>query len=265
MFFIGILVLSALTISACAGFFSIYGLASIFVSAFWPVVVMGTSLEIGKLVAASYLYRYWDTTTFLLKTYLISSIFVLMLITSTGIFGFLSAAYQEDSTPLKEINQTVNLLKTEKDELLFRKRQIDKDIASLPNNYVRGRQKLMLSYKPELSKINSRLDTITVEISTLTKTKINTESHTGPIIYIASTFDKDVDDAIKYMILLIIFTFDPLAVILVVCANIAIAQRKNKPKVIDVDSVDRFDEDSHSAIKQVLSKKKITDSIRSNQ
>ena len=85
MVFIILLILSALTISATAGYFSIYGLAAIFTGSFWSIVIMGSSLEVGKLMAASYVYRFWDKINFLMKTYLISAIIVLMFITSVGL------------------------------------------------------------------------------------------------------------------------------------------------------------------------------------
>ena len=94
MGFIIILALSTLSLAGVAGYFSIYGLAAIFSGVFWPVVIMGTSLEVSKLVAVSYLYRYWKDTSRILAGYLIAAIFVLMLITSAGIFGFLSMGYQ---------------------------------------------------------------------------------------------------------------------------------------------------------------------------
>jgi len=276
MIFITILILSALIISGVAGYFSIYGLASMFTGAFWPVVVMGSSLEIGKLVSASYVYRYWKKINFLLKSYLISAILILMLITSMGIFGFLSAAYQEDSMPLKEMEQTIVLLKSEKEEILFRKRQIDADIASLPSNYISGRERLMKQYGPEVNKINLRLDNIASETLTLSKTKLNQEAHTGPIIYIAKVFDKEVDDAIKYMILLLVVVFDPLAVILVISANIALRdhkEAKHVKEIVEVDEIIEYpqnegssmDEESHSAIRRVVTKKQIIDQVRSNQ
>lgn len=276
MIFITILILSALIISAVAGYFSIYGLASMFTGAFWPVVVMGSALEIGKLVSASYVYRYWKKINFLLKSYLISAILVLMLITSMGIFGFLSAAYQEDSMPLKEMEQTIVLLKSEKEEILFRKRQIDADIASLPSNYISGRERLMKQYGPEVNKINLRLDNIASETLSLSKTKLNQEAHTGPIIYIAKVFEKDVDDAIKYMILLLVVVFDPLAVILVISANIALRdhkEAKHVKEIVEVDEIIEYpqvegssmDEESHSAIRRVVTKKQIVDQVRSNQ
>jgi len=230
MLFIILLVVSALTISATAGYFSIYGLASIFTSSFWSIVIMGSSLEIGKLVAASYVYRFWSKINFLMKTYLISAILVLMFITSIGIFGFLSASYQQDSIPLKEMTGLVEEYKAERVILLARKKQIADDIASLPNNFIRGRKTLIAEYKPESDKIESRLDQLRLDLTDIQKQKISQESHTGPIIYIAKVMGREVDDAILYMIMMIIFAFDPLAIVLVLATNSAITDRK---KTID--------------------------------
>ncbi len=97
MVFISVLILVTFAIAACAAYFSIYGLAVIFSGVFWPVVVMGASLEAGKLAAASYVYRYKDSISQVMRAYLIAAIVVLMLITSAGIFGFLSMGYQQDT------------------------------------------------------------------------------------------------------------------------------------------------------------------------
>ena len=226
MLFIILLVVSALTISATAGYFSIYGLASIFTSSFWSIVIMGSSLEVGKLMAASYVYRFWGKINFLMKSYLISAIFVLMFITSIGIFGFLSASYQQDSIPLKEMTELVNEYKAERVILLARKKQIADDIASLPNNFIRGRKTLIAEYKPENDKIEDRLDQLRLDLTDIQKQKVAQESHTGPIIYIAKVMGRQVDDAILYMIMLIIFAFDPLAIVLVLATNSAISDRK---------------------------------------
>jgi len=242
MGFIIILIITTLAIAACAAFFSIYGLAAIFSGIFWPVVVMGTSLEAGKLVAASYVYRYRDSITKIMKTYLISAILVLMLITSAGIFGFLSMGYQQDTLPLKQQEQQIELLTSEKAELetfkkerLQRRKQIDADIAALPNNYVTGRQRLLKSYKPELDRLQNDIGTYTkqisektLSISKLKQEKLISEVHTGPIIFIAQAFSSNTDSATKWMIILIMFAFDPLAVALVLATNHAIMERKKK-------------------------------------
>lgn len=239
MFFIFLLIVTVLAIAGSAAYFSIYGLAAIFSGIFIPVVIMGASLEAGKLVAASYLYRYWDKLTFLMKGYLFSAIFILMLITSAGIFGFLSMGYQEDVLPLQQKEQQIGLLEHEKEEIeglkserLERRKQIDKDIASLPNNFVTGRQRLMESYGPELNQIRDdiaqyteRTREITLEIQQLKSQSLEQRAHTGPIIFIAQAFNVSIDQATKWIILLIIFVFDPLAVILTIGANIAVLER----------------------------------------
>lgn len=245
MVFIVILLTTTLSIAGSAAFFSIYGLAQIFTGSFWPVVVMASSLEAGKLVAASYVYRYWSKITFVLKVYLISAILILMVITSAGIFGFLSSAYQKDILPIKLKEQKVELLLEEKKEVetlkqerLERRRQIDIDIASLPNNFVTGRQRLMKSYGPELDQIRTdiaqytnRIREITLEVAETRNTVLEEKVHTGPIVFIAKVFDQDVDDTTKWLVILIMFAFDPLAVILTVGANIAILERSNTREI----------------------------------
>ena len=109
--FIAILtLLSALSISGVAIFYSVIGLATIFPGAFWPVVIMGSVLEVGKLVTASWLYRNWRQTRFLLKTYLTIAVVVLSLITSMGIFGFLSKAHLEQNLAENTVNQRIDII-----------------------------------------------------------------------------------------------------------------------------------------------------------
>lgn len=256
MFFIATLILVTLAIAGSAAFFSIYGLAQIFTGAFWPVVIMASSLEAGKLIAASFVYRYKAVIGHAMKIYLMSAIGILMLITSAGIFGFLSSAYQQDILPMKMVTQQIELLSHEKQELenlkterLDRKKQIDNDIANLPNNYVTSRQRLMTSYGDELDQLKKDISQYTVsirektlKIAELKNINLEKEAHTGPIIFIAKAFGQEIDDTTKYLILLIIFVFDPLAVILTIGANIAIVERKkqisihqNEPEISSID------------------------------
>jgi len=242
MGFIIILILVTLSLAGSAAYFSIYGLAAIFSGVFWPVVLMGTSLEAGKLMAASYVYRYRNSITKLMKVYLITAVLVLMLITSAGIFGFLSMGYQQDTLSFKQQEQQINLLLQEQEELnnfkkerLARRKQIDADIASLPNNYITGRQRLMKSYGPELNNLRSDIELYTkqinektLKISELKQQKLVNEVHIGPIIFIAKAFETGTDDATKWMIILIMFAFDPLAVALTLGVNHAILERKKK-------------------------------------
>lgn len=239
MYFISLLIITIAAIAGSAAYFSIYGLASIFSGTFIPVIIMGTSLECGKLIAVSFLYRYWNKLTFSIKIYLFAAIFVLMAITSAGIFGFLSMGHEQDILPLQQKEQQITLFQNEKNtierlkqERLERKKQIDTDIASLPNNFVTGRQRLMKSYGPELEQIRKDIADYTKQIREIIRkvqelktTTLEQRIHTGPIIFIANVFNIKVDLAVKWIILLIIFAFDPLAVILTIGANVAIIER----------------------------------------
>lgn len=228
MFFILLLILTTTSIAGAAAFFSVYGLAHTFSGTFWSVVWMGGSLEAGKLIAASYAYRYWKQTPWVLKSFLIISIFVLMLLTSVGIFGYLSSGYQTDTLSFKQNEQQVLLLEKEEKELQSRKKEIDKQIAELPPNFVRGRRQLIDSFQSETGRINKRLPELTAEVQKLKSQQIQAEAHVGPIIYIAKVFDMPTDNATKWLIFLLIFVFDPLAVTLTICVNIALKLRKDE-------------------------------------
>lgn len=228
MFFIILLMLSAFSIAGSAAYFSVYGLANTFHGTFWSVVIMGGSLEAGKLVAASYLYRFWTKTQFVLKSYLMVGTLALMILTSTGIFGYLSTGYQTDALPLKQIEQQVKLLDEEKARLIVRKQQIDTQIANLPSDFSKGRLKLMKGFQTEQEQTTSRISQLDKDLLELKTKVIQTEAHIGPITYIAKAFDLDTDDATKYLVYLIIFVFDPMAVALTLALNIALRERKKE-------------------------------------
>lgn len=228
MVFILLLILSATLIAGSAGFFAVYGLAATFSGTFWSVVLMGASLEAGKLIAASYLYRYWNKTGIWLKTYLMAGVATLMILTSTGIFGYLSAGYQQDVLPLKQMQEQVQMLEQEKERLVQRKTQIDEQIANLPANYVNGRVQLMRGFKQEQDAATARIVALDKDILENKTKLIQTQAHIGPITYIASAFGLDTDNATKYLIYLIIFAFDPMAVALTLAVNIALRLRKEE-------------------------------------
>lgn len=248
MFFISLLILVTLSIAGSAAFFSVYGLAATFSGAFWSVVMMGASLEAGKLIAASYLYRFWKHTSWPLKIYLFAGIASLMLMTSVGIFGFLSQGYQSDVLPLKQKQERVQLLEQEKERILQRKRQIDDLLARapLPQNLQnqngeidtqalralressRTREQLSRQYKNEQQEVTNRLKQLDSELLELRQELIKTEVKIGPITYIAKAFGLPTDDATKYLIFLIIFAFDPMAIALTLAVNIALQKHKEQ-------------------------------------
>lgn len=242
MGFIILLLLSTLSIAGSAAFFSVYGLARVFSGAFIPAAIMAGSLEGGKLISASLLYRYWKTMSKTMRNCLIAFVAILMLITSMGIFGFLSNAYQDNVLPYEQHNQQITLLESEKAEAeqlkterLARQEEINKQIANLPNNFVNGRKRLIDANKAELEQINKDIAQYTTDIrehttqiSKLKGETIQETAHVGPIIFMAKAFGMDVNQATKWLIMLIIFVFDPLAVTLTIATNMAILDHKKK-------------------------------------
>lgn len=240
MVFVGLLSLVTALIAFAAAYFSVYGLAATFGGVFWSVVFMGASLEAGKLIAASYLYRYWTETHTLLKTYLIAGIAALMLLTSTGIFGYLSSGYQQELIPLKQQQVQLTQLQQDRDRILARKLQIEQllvESTSIVTNtnssrvlreQTRSRELLAKQYGSELKGLNDRLTTVDQQISTIETKVVAAESHIGPIVFIASAFGLDTDNATKYLIMIIVFAFDPMAVALTLATNNAIRVHSQK-------------------------------------
>lgn len=230
MIFRILLILSTLSIAGSAAFFSVYGLANTFNSIFWLACFAFGALELGKLVIASALYRYWSYLGWLLKTYLCITVVAFMALTSAGIFGYLTSSYQTDSLPLEQINTKIELYEDELDRLVDRKRQMDQQIAQMPENYITARQRLMESFKSEYDKINPRIDNLTSSIQELKSKKIQTESKVGPILFVAKSLGLNPEKAIIYLITFIVLFFDPVAVALTIVANIAFEKRKQEKK-----------------------------------
>ena len=240
--------LTALAISAVAAYYSIIGLIAIFSSAVIPIAVMGVVLETGKLVTAAWVYHHWKRTPVLLKTYLISAVVVLMFITSMGIFGFLSKAHIEQTT--------VNSDNTLQIELIDSKIQRERDTIKRAENTLLQLDGALEKYvelgavtkglnarkeqEAERNELNTTIDESTDAIATLTKEKselnadrIAIEAEVGPIKYIAELIYGEsstgvLEDAVRGVILIIVFVFDPLAVLLLVAANQSLVQENRR-------------------------------------
>lgn len=218
--------LTSIALASIAAFFSIIGLAQIFPGSFWPIVIMGTVIEIGKLVTVSWLYNHWKETSILLKTYFLSAIIVIMLITSMGIFGYLSKAHIEsnivvgaNSVQLETIQTQEKIARERLDYLLKQ--------ASDP-------QKTSARVDRDIRATQSELKKLSEEKLPLLKQENALMAEIGPIKYIAEViYDKSdpsfIDKAVRVVILFIIFVFDPLAVLLLVAANQT--YKKMKPKL----------------------------------
>jgi len=228
--------LSALLIAGSAAAFSVYGLAKLFSGAFLSVVVMAGSLELGKLVTASFLYRYWNMINWFQKVYMTIATIVLVFITSAGIFGYLSNAYQgatlefeKQSTELLTIEERIDQLEEDK---VFLKEELEIAISELPDNYITAKRKLREDYNPQILQINNELLEYKKTRADLEIGLVSTGVDVGPAIYLARTFGTDIDTVVKFFIFILIFVFDPLAVMLVIAYNQALID-KNK-QVLDL-------------------------------
>ena len=247
-----LVLLVALAISGVAAWYSIAGLAAIFAAAKIPIIIMGASLEVGKLVTASWLYQNWQRAPFLLKTYLTIAVVVLMFITSMGIFGFLSKAHIDqtltsgDNTLLiEQLDQRIEREQKRVDDANLVIAQLDNAVQTLIDyDRIRGDDGAIAvreEQKDERDNLNNVIDSAYSVIGELqssrlelSKEQLSIEAEVGPIRYIAELVydgEPSVDilaDAVRYVILIIIFVFDPLAVLLLVAANISIKDAKSK-------------------------------------
>ena len=249
MFLIILTFISAISISLIAAGYSIIGLATLFAGAATPIIAMGSALEVGKLVAASWLYNNWnDNIPKTLKAYLFTAIIVLVFITSMGIFGFLSKAHLDQVRPTgnnavqialidKQINQQ-NLIIDRAENTLDR---LDKALdVYIAKEYVSRGLKERKKQKEERDLLNGEIKKAMDEIAKLTNEKSNIqieqlkiEADVGPLKYVAELIYGDnakdhFDSAVRIIILILIFVFDPLAVLLLIAANISLRQWKEK-------------------------------------
>ena len=221
--------LAAFLVAGSAAFYSVFGLSKLFSGAAIAVVIMAGSLEFAKLVTASFLYRYWDDINRWMKTYLIMGVITLVVITSAGIFGFLSNAYQ-GATASFEKESTALLYKQDRlDQLIedkkFLKEELEAAVSELPDNYRTAKRKLREDYQPKINDINTTMMELKQEIGDLKIALVETGVDVGPAIFLARVFDTDVDSVVKYFIFMLIIVFDPLAVVLVISYNLTLQVR----------------------------------------
>lgn len=248
MLFILLVAFSALFVASCAAFFSIKGLIVLFSGSALAVGIMASSLELGKLVAASFLHSYWNITNRLLKLYLCIAVFVLMCVTSLGIFGFLTGAYQEHSTRVNTFETKISSLVLEKsavDQAILEQseriktltdlRQTQEQRVQAAGNLKAPREQAYKSIteaneeiqkkEAEVAQGREKAIALDKEISEL-KISLDTTTDIGSFKFLASALGTDVDTAVRYFIFALIFVFDPLAVTLVLALNKLIENRK---------------------------------------
>lgn len=273
-------------ISSVAAYYSIVGLMAIFAAAKIPIAIMGGVLEIGKLVVASWTFKNWKTSHALIKTYFIISIIILMFITSLGIFGFLSKAHLEQSVPTKPLSSQIEQIQIKIDQKFDDRLRLENTLENLNSAFEKYLElgavtkglKAREEFKEESDFIKSEIDVLSEEIIELNTTAIKIQNEidmmeveVGPIKYIANLLYEDVDsteleDSVRYIILLLILVFDPLAVVLVIAGNISLSQEFEKRKKIEEEknSLTVVDENSNERIitqKDILNIKEESETI----
>ena len=251
MFFGLLTLLVALAISTVAAYYSIVGLMAIFAGATTAIAIMGVVLEIGKLVCASWTFQNWKTSPFTIRSYFIVAVIVLMLITSLGIFGFLSRAHIQQSSPtgllverIERIDLKVNQRQIQINRYQGRLDTLDQALQ----RYIelgaisKGLRKIG-EMDNETALLKTKIEGLEGEIDSLSdekyelKTELNlAEVEVGPIRYVASMLYDDVsesqlEEAVRWIIVLLIFVFDPLAVVLVIAANISLRDYRRERKM----------------------------------
>ena len=221
--------ISALLIAGSAAFFSVFGLSKLFAGAALSVIIMAGSLELGKLVSAAFLYRYWDVVSWFQKIYLTTAVLVLVGITSAGIFGYLSNAYQGATIDFEKQSTTLlykeDRLEQLQEDKIYLKDELVQSIASLPDNYITAKRQLRADYNPKVLEVNDQILDIKSEIGDLKVALIETGVDVGPAIYLARAFGTDVDTVVKFFIFILIFVFDPMALAMVLAWNTAVGRR----------------------------------------
>lgn len=253
MVFAIVMLLSALSISAVAAWFSITGLVAIFPLFPISIVIMGAVLEVGKLVTASWLYRNWKIAPKLLKSYLVSAVIVLMFITSMGIFGYLSKMHIEQNAPVannqlkvERIDQRIAVEEKKISDAQLVIAQLDEAVQVLIDyDRIRGPEGSLATrskQKEERAQLNEIIDSAQERIDELSDKKFELvaevkqlEVEVGPIKYIAEVVYEDgekenLEKAVRAVILILIFVFDPLAVVMLVAANMSLVQAGLKKK-----------------------------------
>jgi hypothetical protein len=227
MLFIAFVMLSAFLLEGLGTWISVLGLSALFAGS--PIVIaMAVSLDIAKVASVTFLYKNWKEISLKMKFYMSFATLVLMIITSAGVFGFLSGEFQKAISGNNQQTVLIDALTEEKDRLQKRKEEIDAQIANLPANSVTSRVRLTNQFKVESTSINKRLVAIDKELPELKVNAISQNTKIGPIMYVASVFNTTPEQAVKWVILFIIFVFDPLAVALLVAGNFLIARRKSE-------------------------------------
>ena len=268
-----IVLLAALCLASSAAYYSVYGLSKLFSAQASAIIIMAGSLEVSKLITATYLHRYWKKLNILIKLYLTTAVVVLMFITSIGIYGFLVSAYQTTANQLTIMDKQVAVIELKKerfsDQLTgysIEKTQLGESISELSkglsNNVIQYKDKetgqiitttssstrrvlkeQLDEFKDQRNNVSIKIESVADSITKLDLQVLDIESNSeasaeiGPLKYLSELLNKPMDEIVNWFILIFIFVFDPLAIILLVSANKAfmLAREDNNIKCTALD------------------------------
>jgi|WetSurMetagenome_2_1015567.scaffolds.fasta_scaffold00779_10 hypothetical protein len=242
--FIIFLIIVTLSLICVAASFSVVGIASMFSYNYIPAMIMGITLEAGKISVAIYLFRYWMMMNRLFKYLLLTFLAALMLITSVGIFGFLSQGYQKTSEDFSLLSRELKIIESEYAAKKERIEVINNQILMLPADSVANKIRLSREFSDEQAELRDRLTALEPRIQELKIKSLAYESHIGPIAYVARMLHAEQDNVVFFAILMLVFVADPLAITLTIACNMVLmryweksrpeaAQFENSPLVFD--------------------------------
>lgn len=265
--------LSAISLASCAAFFSVFGLSQLFAGASIAVIIMASTLELSKLVIASYLHAYWNTISKVMKIYFTIGVIILVLITSAGIYGFLSNAFQKTANNLELFDGETLKIQSKLDQYSLKLTNNEKAVdlkykrinqltdlrtsqeARLSQQNSRNNRLEITNSNKEIEKLNSEIDKINAENSiigdSISKFKADiievkgeniTAGEVGPLKYMSELSGKPMNVIVNYFILLLVFVFDPLAVCLVI-ATISVFNIKKNNITKDPSLNETYNED----------------------
>lgn len=252
---------AAFSLAASAAYYSVFGLSKLFASQSTAVIVLASTLEISKLISASYLHRYWQQISRLMRIYLTTAVLILMMITSLGIYGFLASSYQDTAYRLQNLESVINNLETKRvrfetqlTAVTKEKQNVDNNVTQLTqalssnriqytdrqgNQVVRTDAASRRAYEKQLDVSTQRLQELTKRESVLAdsvtavelkitdlQTTSDVAAEVGPLKYIAKITGQSMDTVVNWLILMLILVFDPLAIILLISANKILHNKK---------------------------------------
>jgi hypothetical protein len=226
LLYIRLLMAAAFCISITGASFSIIGLAKLFAGAPFSVAFMAAALEFAKLVVTGFLYRYWGHVPKLMRAYLTVAVAILMCITSMGIYGYLSSAYQQSSMKLHEEELRMSILESDNARLLSQIEDSRHYVDTIPDSYMTRKLQFRQESEKEIKTLRERSNQMVEEISALKGDMLLTQAKIGPIIYVAKAVGADPEHCVNFLILLFVIVFDPLAVCLIFALNMAIRLRE---------------------------------------